>query len=283
MNGFINLYKPQDMTSSSAVIKVRKILNVKKVGHLGTLDPLAEGVLPIAIGKGTKLFDLLLKKQKTYIARFLFGQETDTLDSTGIITAETEFNANSKDVERACLKFLGRISQVPPKFSAKSIDGVRAYKLARTGIEFDLKPKQVEIFSFNLIKQIARNEFEFEITCSSGTYIRSLARDLAYELNSLGHMTKLIRTKAGLFEIANAVTLIELEELQNTALLSIDFPIQDLEVFNVEKEYFRQLSNGAKIQCNFNENCYKKIYCDNIFFGVGRCVNGILDLQFYLR
>ena len=196
MLGFINVYKPSLMTSNAVLAKIKRQYGIKKIGHMGTLDPLAEGVLPIAIGNATRMFDYFLNKQKTYIATFEFGYETDTLDSQGEKIAETNVLPTKDEVLNVLSGFMGKQLQMPPKYSAKNVNGKRAYDLARAGVDFELNPKEIEIFNINLLENNG-NTFVFEITCSSGTYIRSIGRDLGYKLNSLATMTKLIRTKSG--------------------------------------------------------------------------------------
>ena len=247
MNGFVNLIKPSGLTASDMVVKVRKALNTKKVGHLGTLDPLATGVLPIAVGRGTKLFNLLLVKEKTYRAFFTFGLETDTLDSDGVVIQTCKKIPNVDEIKLACAKMVGKQDQLPPIYSAKSINGTRAYVLARKGEAVQLKTKEIEIFSFEYIRQFNENTFEFEIACSSGTYIRSIARDLAKMLDTCAYMSALIRTKSGLFDIVDAITIDELFEKREQALQPLDIAIKDLPRFDFDSKYYRQLSNGVKL------------------------------------
>ena len=281
MNGFVNLIKPSGLTASDMVVKVRKALNTKKVGHLGTLDPLATGVLPIAVGRGTKLFNLLLVKEKTYRAFFTFGLETDTLDSDGVVIQKCKKIPNVDEIKLACAKMVGKQDQLPPIYSAKSINGTRAYILARKGEAVQLKTKEIEIFSFEYIRQFNENTFEFEIACSSGTYIRSIARDLAKMLDTCAYMSALIRTKSGLFDIDDAITIDELFEKREQALQSLDIAIKDLPRFDFDSKYYRQLSNGVKLP--FDKQNYHTIYCNGELFGVGKSLDDLLDLEFYLK
>jgi tRNA pseudouridine55 synthase len=212
VNGFINLNKESGLTSQKAVLIVKHILKskgaeFKKIGHLGTLDPDAVGVLPIAVGRATKCFEAFLKKQKTYYAEFLFGKITDTLDMSGVVTEENEKTVKFDEINAVLHKFIGKIEQIPPIYSANSINGVRAYKLARKGETPEMKPKAVEVFNIELLKELEKNVFSLRITCGSGTYIRSLARDIASELQTVGLMRYLKREKSGAFSIENSVTL----------------------------------------------------------------------------
>ena len=207
LNGVINVYKEPGFTSHDVVAKLRGILKQKKIGHMGTLDPLAEGVLPIAIGKATRMFDYFLEKKKTYIAQFTFGKTTDTLDAEGKITETCDYIPSKKQIVDALPHLIGRITQIPPQYSAKMVNGRCAYDFARIGQTVELKPKEIEIYKIELLHQLSDNVYEFEIECSGGTYIRSIARDMAELLNSKAYMSKLIRTKSGRFEIEKSYTL----------------------------------------------------------------------------
>lgn len=158
MIGFINIYKPNGMTSNAVVQKIKKHFHINKIGHMGTLDPMAEGLLPIAIGKATRLFDYMLDKKKTYNVIFEFGYETNTLDITGEKTASNACDITSENIKSVCEEMIGKQMQMPPKFSAKNVNGARAYDLARRGIEFELKPKEIEIYQFDLLSRIDQNK-----------------------------------------------------------------------------------------------------------------------------
>ena len=204
--GIIAINKPQNWTSFDVVNKIKFKLKPLKVGHLGTLDPMATGVLLVTIGKATKLFDIMQEKVKTYVAEFEFGYETDTLDATGQRICETNNIPVLEDIEKVIHKFIGNIEQIPPKYCAKSINGTRAYELARNNIDFEIKPKNVIVYEMNLILY-ERNILKIEIKCGSGTYIRSIARDLAYELNSLATMISLVRTSVGEVDLSKTISI----------------------------------------------------------------------------
>ena len=250
MMGFVNVLKPTGMSSSDVVCKVKKILKTKKVGHLGTLDPAASGVLPIAVGKATKFFDYFLKKDKEYYAICEFGIETDTLDSFGNITKTENVSITAEQIESVINKFIGKVSQVPPKYSAIKINGKKACDLARCDVDFEIKPREIEIYSINLIKQIEKNKFLFRVHCSAGTYIRTLFNDIAGELGTVATTPVIIRTKSGRFTSEKAVTLEELE--QNPECVKVEDIFNDYKIITVNDFEAKKLINGSKVDADKN-------------------------------
>lgn len=242
--GIIPINKPQDWTSFDVVNKLKYRLKPLKVGHLGTLDPMATGVLLVTVGKATKLFDLMQEKTKTYIATFEFGHETDTLDSTGETTKKCDKIPSEEEIVSILPEFVGTISQIPPKYSAKSINGTRAYVLARQDVEFELKPKVVRIHNLKLMSFKA-NELELEIVCGSGTYIRSLGRDIAKSVGSLATMTKLVRTKIDQFDLSKCYDVIDIDNLEDKIV-----PIKEVlnyPTLNLTQSDTLKLLNGQTI------------------------------------
>lgn len=248
MIGFLNIYKPSGMTSFSVVNKIKRKFNIKKIGHMGTLDPMACGVLPIAIGKATRLFDYALQKDKVYRVIFQFGYTTDTLDKDGIVTISDCKIPTKEDVCNKIKQMIGKCNQIPPNFSAKKINGQRAYDLARTGIEFELKPKEIEIYSFEFLNQVDESSFEFIIKCSSGTYIRSIGRDLASMLDTHACMTFLERVESGVFIKDNAIML---DDILNSEIdKHLISPLQVFENFdriNIDENTYKDLLNGKTL------------------------------------
>ncbi len=283
MQGFLNINKPANVTSAFVVNKIKKQFNIKKIGHLGTLDPLATGVLPIAIGKAAKLFDYFLNKEKEYIVEVEFGYETDTLDTEGQKLSETKIIPTYEEITEIVKTFIGKQNQMPPKYSAKNVNGKRAYELARSGVDFELSPKEIEIFEIKLLKKISNEKFEFLIKCSGGTYIRSIARDLAYKLNSLATMTNLIRTKSGEFDIKNSITLEELLNLRNLEnnIITIE-EILPYQIYKLNNNEFEKLKNGlaVKIENVTNETYVLKF--EQQLLGIGEVEEGNLKIQTYL-
>lgn len=201
INGVINIYKPQNVTSNHVVIKIKKMLGIKKVGHTGTLDPLACGVLPICIGNATKISEYLLNKDKVYRVTLKFGILTDTYDCEGeVLDRDENFVLDENELLNTLSKFVGEQDQVPPNYSALKVQGRRAYELAREGVQFELSPRKITIhFIEDITLNKEDNECSFTVKCSKGTYIRSLCRDIAESLGTFGTMVFLERIESGRF------------------------------------------------------------------------------------
>lgn len=282
MKGFINLIKPKGMSSAYAVGGVKRKLKCP-CGHMGTLDPMAQGVLPVGIGKASRLFQYLLDKEKTYVARFIFGQTTDTLDVTGQVIEQTAVIPTVEQINAVLDNFIGEIDQIPPKYSAKCIDGKRGYELARKGVEFELAPKKVSVLNIECLGQTDENEFEFKIDCRGGTYIRSLARDIAFACGSLGVMSSLDRTKSGIFDYSNGVTVQEFLDTNDIEkfIISADSAVNFPKVVLTEKQATRIL-NGLFDNLGLCDGVYR-VYNGNEFWGVGSASNGVLKINAYVR
>ena len=227
MDGMINIYKEQDYTSHDVVARLRGILKQKKIGHTGTLDPMAEGVLPVCLGKGTKLCDLLADRSKTYETVMHLGITTDTEDMTGTVLTRQEVVQTEEQVIAAVNSFVGQYEQVPPMYSAKKVNGKKLYELARQGQVIERKPVQVEIKKIT-IKEIALPLVKFEVECSKGTYIRSLCRDIGEKLGCGAAMEQLLRTRVGEFHLSDAKRLSEIEQLVATGQIdSVIKPVDE--------------------------------------------------------
>jgi len=282
MTGFINIDKAAGKSSASSVAAVKRTFKVP-CGHMGTLDPLATGVLPVGLGKTTRLFPYLLDKTKTYRARFLFGVSTDTLDITGRTEERTKVIPTESEIIANLGKFTGKIDQIPPNFSAKCVDGKRGYQLARRGVAFSLPPKTVEITAFSLVGQISENEYEFEITCKGGTYIRSLARDLGAATGSLAVMSALTRTVSGKFTIESAVTAEELSAAKDPEkyIIPADFAV-DYEKLTLDGIKAKKILDGVYEDYGFNDGVYR-VYNGEEFWGIGEAKEGRLKIKAYVR
>lgn len=214
MDGIINVYKEKGYTSHDVVAKMRGILRMKKIGHTGTLDPEAEGVLPVCLGKGTKLCDMLTDKTKTYRTVLLLGLETDTQDTTGKILAEYPVEVSAEQVQAAVMSFLGTYQQVPPMYSALKVNGKKLYELARAGKEVERQARPVEILDIR-IEEIRLPRVTMSVTCSKGTYIRTLCYDIGRKLGCGGCMEQLLRTRVDRFCLEDSLTLSQIEALRD--------------------------------------------------------------------
>lgn len=241
MLGFLNVYKPSGITSNAVVQKIKKRFHIDKIGHMGTLDPLACGILPIAVGKATRLFDYSLDKKKRYTAIFDFGYTTDTLDTEGTKINESNVLPTIEGIKLAISQLIGDMNQIPPLYSAKVVNGRRAYDLAREGVDFELKPKKITIHNIGLIGQVSDFQYKFDIECSSGTYIRAIARDMAKLCGTYGCMSYLERTETGTFKLENAIKLEDLLGLSSCESCLIS-PIDSFKNFNTY-----QVDNKTKI------------------------------------
>ena len=282
-NGFLNIIKPDGVTSFQVIAKVRKKLGIQKVGHLGTLDPAGVGVLPLAIGKATRLFNVMQDKVKQYYAIFVFGKQTDTLDSFGQVEiVEDNIEVHKNEIEKVLPSFVGEIEQLPPKYSAKKINGKRAYDLAREGKDFELKPKKIVIYDFSLEEQVEKNTFLFKIKCSSGTYIRSLCRDLANKLNTVAYMPLIIRSEVDSFSLNNGITLSEFLISDNAEKYIIPFDeVYSLTQITLDGENLIKVKNGMAIFYNHQNGDYY-LKDENHIFAIGKVFNNKLKMEIYL-
>ncbi len=280
INGIILVNKEKNISSNGVVNKAKHILGADKAGHLGTLDVLGEGLLPVTLGKGTKLFDYFLNKDKVYRTIFKFGETSETLDTEGKITQIDENALITKDdILNVLPKLIGKQQQLPPLYSAKKINGQKAYNLARQGRnDILLKPKEIEIYSIKLISQLDRNVFEFEIHCSSGTYIRSVCRDLGTLLNTYSIMLYIQRTRCGQFDIKDSY---KLEEIQSGKykLIQLDSIFENLEKVDISKKDSDMLLNGVNI--SFSEDGEFRVCSDGVFLGIVTVESGLM--RFKLR
>ena len=275
MNGFLPLLKPPGMTSSDAVIAIRRLLpRGTRVGHAGTLDPDAAGVLPVMIGKATRLFDFLADSRKEYVAEWIPGLATDTLDIYGKVTAREEAAVSDADLSAALPEFEGDILQVPPMVSALKRNGVRLYDLARNGQTFDLPARPVHIDEIRILRRETDGRAWLRVVCGKGTYIRSLCRDIGNALHISACMGALIRTRAGGFSIGESCTFEELPDgtaLENH-LLPMDRPLCRLARLDIEEEQEKRVRNGNPVSVRLPEELRGKplrLYLKDEFCGVG--------------
>jgi tRNA pseudouridine55 synthase len=252
VSGWICLDKPYDLTSTHAVSRVRRAFNAQKAGHAGTLDPLATGILPIALGEATKTVPFLVDADKAYRFTIAWGRTTATYDREGETIAQSDARPTLAEIEVALPAFVGEISQIPPAYSAIKVDGERAYDLARAGQTVELAPRAVTIHTARVAEVPDADHVTLEIECGKGTYVRAIARDLAQMLGACGHVSALRRTRVGRFTEASAVTLELLEDLghkarQSEALLPVETALDDIPVLAVTTEDAFRLKQGRSI------------------------------------
>ena len=277
-NGFININKAAGMTSHDVVNRVRRIFNTKKVGHAGTLDPFATGVLPVAVGRAAKFLEYLSDCDKAYRAEIFFGVETSTGDTTGEIIQKKECQPNAlNEVDKVLSSFIGTIRQTPPKYSAIKINGRKAYELARKNVDFELPSREVTIYSLNVVS-MTEDTVTIDVDCSKGTYIRSLAVDIGKQLGIPATLKNLQRTRAGTFQIDNAVTLETLQEVTEAALINVDICLEHLPRFDLPIRRLKAFCTGltTRVDENFVEGDLFRVYVDEDFIGVGKILEGEL-------
>ena len=279
MNGVINIYKNTGMTSFDVVAMVRRVAKMKKVGHTGTLDPAASGVLPVCLGKATKIIDYIMENKKVYRVNLKLGMVTDTYDLEGEVLREEDASHITKDEILNCINsFLGTIDQVPPMYSALKQNGVRLYELARQGIEVHREARKITIYSIENIKIESNDNIQMDVCCSKGTYIRSLCYDIGEKLNVGATMTALERIQNGLFTKEEAINIEDLtEELLEKHIISIEKALDSFEKITVNEKFGKLLRNGVKVFDNrmYSEevefNKLYRVYEDNgVFLGLGK-------------
>lgn len=244
MDGIVNAYKPKGVSSHDVIYKVRRALNTRKVGHTGTLDPLAEGVLPICVGKATKIVEFIMAAEKEYLCTMNFGAETDTQDITGSVTASSEKRISREEFEEVLTSFVGNIQQIPPMYSAVHHNGERLYQLARRGIEVKRQPREITIFGIDILKY-ERDSADILVKCSKGTYIRTLCEDIGRKTGTLAYMSALTRTRSGVFTLENCIPI---EEISEEKLIPLDEMFLDYEKVILNSEDRARVLNGVPVR-----------------------------------
>ncbi|MBQ6020491.1 MAG: tRNA pseudouridine(55) synthase TruB [Clostridia bacterium] len=286
MTGFLCLYKKSGRTSFQAVAEVRRLTGEKKLGHTGTLDPMAEGVLPVAFGRASKFIELLPDHEKAYNARLRLGLRTDTLDVTGTVVETGEIACTENDVRAVLSRFTGDILQVPPMYSAKSVGGVRLYKLARAGEEIERAAVPVHIESIDFLGAVGETEYEIAVRCGRGTYIRSLIDDIGNALGCGAVMTKLTRTYSNGFDIQDAHTAEEIAACGNieALLIPVDRVLEIYPAIPVSAKQTKLFKNGvsldpARLEIPAGSACYRIYAPDGGFIGVGELADGAMKMR----
>lgn len=277
MDGLLIVNKPKEYTSHDVVNVIRKQLNIKKVGHTGTLDPNATGVLPILIGKATKVSKYLIEHNKTYIATVKLGEKTDTGDSEGqvIETKRIPESLKKEDINKVLQSFLGKQKQLPPMYSAIKVNGKKLYEYAREGKEIEVKPRDIEIYKIELL-DYKNSKIKFEVECSKGTYIRTLCEDVAEKIETVGYMEELQRTKVNNFQIGNSILLdnITIENAEQN-IIKIEDVFKDKNTIELDRKKLELFLNGVKLTYNLPQDIYR-IYNNNQFIGIGIIENKLL-------
>ncbi|MBS4539894.1 tRNA pseudouridine(55) synthase TruB [Clostridium sp. D2Q-11] len=287
MNGIINVLKPTGMSSHDAVNFIRKCLNMKKVGHTGTLDPNAVGVLPICIGKGTKVIEYIQYTKKKYRAELTLGSNTDTQDKYGEIINTSDKKVSNETIIEVINSFKGDIKQIPPMYSALKKNGKRLYELAREGKTVERESRKVFIDEIDII-HINNNKVIFDVVCSKGTYIRTLCNDIGEKLGTYGHMSFLERFEVGSFKLDSAYTIEEIKSKSQindfSFILPIDYPLINMKEIKVDKKFLKHLSNGLKISTrrlnikHFDIDEEYRVYSESVFIGIGSIIKDNEDI-----
>ncbi len=274
MDGIVTILKPPGLTSSNVVFDVRKIFAEKHAGHLGTLDPGAAGVLPICLGRATKLFDILVDKDKEYIFECAFGTQTDTQDAFGAVTARDEKRVNKSELLAILPEFIGGQMQTASIYSALKVDGKKMYDLARAGKDVEPKTREICVHELELLEQTAENRFLLRAACSRGTYVRSLCESIAQKLGTVGYVPVLIRSKSGPFTSERALTIAELEAakaagtLQDT-VTSCEEAMAFLPELRLPQDRSTPTKNGLETHLRGAQDALVRAYASGEFLGIG--------------
>lgn len=289
MQGLILVNKPKGITSFVAVAKVRRLTNIKRVGHTGTLDPLAEGVLPILIGRATSLCSYITETEKSYTARVKLGITTDTEDITGNVLTENKVSVSEENLKRVAESFLGESMQIPPMFSAIKVDGKRLYSLARQGESVERTPRKIFVKSI-AVRDFCGDEFYMDVTCGKGTYIRSLCRDIGEKLGCGATMTELTRTKTAGFSIENCVPLDSLtEENIKDYILPTDKAVENIPQVRVTEKQAVRFSNGGMLDVTrtglkcAQDGMLLRVKYGDVLLGIGQVIDGSIKVMCVLN
>lgn len=274
ISGILNINKEVGISSNKCVSLVKKALDTRKVGHTGTLDLEASGVLPIVVGKATRVSDFLMDERKEYITEAIFGKRTDTLDYDGQVVATSDVIFTRDDLEKEMENFTGEITQIPPMYSALKVNGQKLYDLARKGIEVERKKRQVNIYSFDII-DLNFPKATFKITCSKGTYIRTLIDDLGENLGSYAYVNSLTRSKVGDFYLEDAINSDDLLNMSREEVLKklkpVDYALKAYPKVILDKSYLKQATNGMTMEVDqMDVDSLHRVYVEDEFIGLGK-------------
>jgi tRNA pseudouridine55 synthase len=277
-NGWLILNKPVGISSTFAGSKIKRIFKQKKIGHAGTLDPFASGILPLALGEATKTMPFIMNRKKVYEFTLSFGSQTSTDDTEGEVIATSVHIPKQKDIENILHKFIGKISQIPPKYAAIKIDGKAAYKRSRSGEEITMPERIIEIYDLAL-NSFENNTAKFTVCCRTGTYVRSLGRDIALALSTVGHLSELKRTAVGPFTLKNSISLEKLMEIGNTqpsfTLLPIGAVLDDIPAVTVSMHEVEQIRFGRAIATHSPNYSHVSLWCEKQVVALGHTVDSM--------
>ena len=287
MDGIVTVLKPPGMTSSNVVFDIRKIYGEKRAGHLGTLDPAAAGVLPVCLGRATKLFDLLVDKDKEYIFECAFGMKTDTQDSSGAVLARDDRSIEKEDLLAVLPQFIGKQLQAASIYSALKVDGKKMYDLARAGVAVEAKVREICVHELELIEQTGENRFLLRAACSRGTYVRSLCESIAQSLGTIGYVSVLIRSRSGPFTSERALTIPELDAAKATGTLtetltSCEDALMFLPELRLPQDRTIPTKNGLETHVREAQDGLVRAYCGDSFLGTGEIQNERFRLTIHL-
>ena len=282
IEGIVTVLKPPGMSSSDVVVDVRRVFGTKRVGHLGTLDPEAAGVLPVCVGRAVRLFDYLVDKQKTYLAEIVFGAATDTQDAQGTVVETSDRIVTEEMLDAALPQFLGRTVQTPPMYSALKYNGKKLYELALEGKEIPDKSRGIEITALERTETLGQNRFLLSVTCSRGTYIRTLCSDVGKALGVPAHMAFLLRTASGAFTLGQTFTIAELETMKaerrlSDTLISCETAVSHLPRLDLKADRLKPTLNGLPTRTNTADGVCR-LYC-GAFLGIGVVQDGSAALK----
>lgn len=273
LKGILNINKEKGISSARVVSLVRRALGMKKVGHTGTLDLEASGVLPIVVGKATRVSDYMMTKDKVYETEMILGAKTDTLDAAGEFIARSDKKVSKEEFLEAMNTFRGDIEQIPPMYSALKVDGKKLYDLAREGIEIERKVRKVNVYDIELL------EFDFpkatiRVTCSKGTYIRTLVDDIGEKLGTYAYVNELVRTRVGDFDIKDSIKSKDILDLDQKDLIKslhpIDSALKDFDKIILDKKYLDNLVNGQVVEVSLSLDNVIRVYAEDDFIGLGK-------------
>ena len=287
MDGIVTILKPPGMTSSNVVFDVRKIFSEKRTGHLGTLDPAAAGVLPVCLGRATRLFDILVDKDKEYVFEIAFGTQTDTQDAYGAVLARDERIVEQSELMRTLPEFIGEQVQAASIYSALKVDGKKMYDLARAGETIEPRLREISVHELELIEQTAPNRFLLRAVCSRGTYVRSLCESIAEKLGTIGYVPVLLRTRSGPFVSEQALTIAELDAAKSAGTLdqtltSCEDAMAFLPELRLPADRTIPTKNGLETHVRGEADGLVRVYGDGVFLGIGEIKHERFRLTIHL-